>query len=436
MWVSSGFAADRGGVVRRARARAQRINPTLRRSPTRARSPRAAVLQSPLGRAEISSVRSTSARATTASRTSPSTTSRSARSRSRTPRSSAARPRCHARVTRASSSSATRPTPASTARSTAPSPYRAGAPFAVSGLGAGAHTLTVGMRDRFGTPDPTPGRMGLDGRSQPGRAPAAAAAAAGAPTADARRRAGRARQLPVGRQRVAGRRRRRRRGRRVRDRRARAICRRSRASGSSVKVSAATSSSSCRSRRGRFKQAPLSGFVPLKGQAALPIGTVVDTRKGRLSMQSTVDGRRIGAGGRTQTAILSAGIFQIRQRRAALGSTARIPTDLALQSAPGAEASCVQHRHLRADQGPRSQHGARPDGGTREGPVPDRRRGRHQHRDRRDVGDQGPLRRHPHRRRQGHGDGARAGGEDHAAVVTAGRSYLVKAKLFRSRQQS
>src|SRR4029078_11021903 len=58
-----------------------------------------------------------------------------------------------------------------------------------------------------------------------------------------------------------------------------------------------------------FKQtAPLSGFVPLNGQAALPICTGVHTRKGRVSMASTVDGRRIGSGGRTQTAILSAGI--------------------------------------------------------------------------------------------------------------------------------
>ena len=33
----------------------------------------------------------------------------------------------------------------------------------------GTHTLTVGMRDRFGTPDPTPGRVGVDGRPEPDR---------------------------------------------------------------------------------------------------------------------------------------------------------------------------------------------------------------------------------------------------------------------------
>ena len=183
-----------------------------------------------------------------------------------------------------------------------------------------------------------------------------------------------------------------------------------------------------------FKQAPLSGFVPLKGQAALPIGTVVDTRKGRLSLPSTVDGRRIGAGGRTQTAILARASSRSASAGPRSARTARIPTDLALQSAPGAEASCVRTGTLRADQGPRAQHGARADGEHGEGPVPDRRRGGDQHGDRRDVGDQGPLRRHPHRRRQGQGDGAQPP-TDATTTVTAGRSYLVKAKLFRGKQE-
>jgi hypothetical protein len=79
----------------------------------------------------------------------------------------------------------------------------------------------------------------------------------------------------------------------------------------------------------------------LKGQASLPVGTIVDTRKGRISMDSTVDSRRIGSGGRTQTATLSAGIFRIRQRKGTIGSATKLSTDLVLQSPPGAEASCV-----------------------------------------------------------------------------------------------
>jgi len=89
--------------------------------------------------------------------------------------------------------------------------------------------------------------------------------------------------------------------------------------------------------------APLPGFVPLKGTAALPVGAVVDARKGALALTSTVDGRTIGAGGgKSQTARLSAGIFRIRQKRLRRGSTQKIPTDLVLTSAPGAEATCTR----------------------------------------------------------------------------------------------
>jgi hypothetical protein len=88
--------------------------------------------------------------------------------------------------------------------------------------------------------------------------------------------------------------------------------------------------------------APIPGYVPLKGVAALPTGTLVDARKGRVALDSTVDGRRIGDGGGRQRAVLAAGIFRIRQQRAALGSTARVPTDFVLTSAPGAESACVR----------------------------------------------------------------------------------------------
>src|SRR5262249_52740021 len=68
----------------------------------------------------------------------------------------------------------------------------------------------------------------------------------------------------------------------------------------------------------RFAQtAPIPGYVPLKGVAALPTGTIVDARKGRVALDSTVDGRRIGSGGKEQRATLAAGIFRIRQQRAA-----------------------------------------------------------------------------------------------------------------------
>jgi hypothetical protein len=87
-----------------------------------------------------------------------------------------------------------------------------------------------------------------------------------------------------------------------------------------------------------FKQDAGSGFVPLKGVASVPIGSIVDARQGSVAVISTVDGRRLGP---RQSARLSAGIFKIRQQRLAEGSRKRIPTDLLLQSPAGAEASCA-----------------------------------------------------------------------------------------------
>ncbi len=94
--------------------------------------------------------------------------------------------------------------------------------------------------------------------------------------------------------------------------------------------------------RSLAQAAPIAGFVPLKGIAALPTGTVVDARKGRIALDSTVDGRRIGSGGKTQRATLAAGIFRIRQLRAEVGSKTPVSTDFVLTSAPGAEAACVR----------------------------------------------------------------------------------------------
>ncbi len=152
----------------------------------------------------------------------------------------------------------------------------------------------------------------------------------------------------------------------------------------------------------RLAQAPpISGFVPLKGVASLPTGTIVDARKGRLAMTSTVDGRRIGAGGSRQTATLAAGIFRIRQLKQAPGARTKIPTDLVLQSAPGAEAACVRTGASGPIKG-RGRNTVRSlTAGTEKGLFRIGRRGRDQHRDRRHLGHAGPLRRDAYRRRQG-----------------------------------
>ncbi|WP_028061330.1 thrombospondin type 3 repeat-containing protein [Candidatus Solirubrobacter pratensis] len=212
-------------------------------------------------------------------------------------------------------------------------------PFSASGLAEGSHTFTVAARDRYGTYDPSPAAYSwaIDLHPPPSIVPAPdgdrdgvadaldnCPAAANAGQADSDKDGvGDACEVaepgtlaPVTGSRVVV----------------------TALSGDVfVKLPADASSS-----RRLAQTAPISGYVPLKGIAALPTGTLVDARKGRVALDSTVDGRRIGDGGARQRVTLAAGIFRIRQARAALGSTARVPTDLILTSAPGAESGCLR----------------------------------------------------------------------------------------------
>ena len=79
---------------------------------------------------------------------------------------------------------------------------------------------------------------------------------------------------------------------------------------------------------------PNSAPVPLAGVAALPVGAIVDARKGRLDLRTA--GRRKGS---SQSARIAAGIFQIRQKRARLGTAAA--TDLVLRTPPGQARACA-----------------------------------------------------------------------------------------------
>jgi len=183
-----------------------------------------------------------------------------------------------------------------------------------------------------------------------------------------------------------------------------------------------------------FQQAPISGFVPLKGQASLPVGTVVDTRKGRIALASTVDGRQLGAGGSTQSAVVAAGIFRIRQSRVASTSREKLPTDLALESAPGAEASCVSS----TTSGPIKGRGSN----TVRGLTASTRKGLF-----RIVGAAGiSTATDATWATKDRCDGTRTDvgkgtvtvlnrSTDETTTVKAGRSYLVKAKLFRAKRE-
>ena len=79
----------------------------------------------------------------------------------------------------------------------------------------------------------------------------------------------------------------------------------------------------------RVQTAPGQAFVPLQDVAAIPVGAVVDARKGRLELSSSV-------GGSVQRASVAAGMFTIRQRRASAPVLALVtPKGRARACAPG-----------------------------------------------------------------------------------------------------
>ena len=87
----------------------------------------------------------------------------------------------------------------------------------------------------------------------------------------------------------------------------------------------------------------LSGFVPLKGVAALPVGTIVDARRGTLALETAADGRvPTDPRRRLSRSRLTAAIFQIRQARARrrVAPATAIATQLVLVTPPSADAGC------------------------------------------------------------------------------------------------
>jgi Thrombospondin type 3 repeat len=202
-----------------------------------------------------------------------------------------------------------------------------------SGLAPGPHTFSVAARDRYGTPDPTPATYAWTVDTPPLRAALIDTDGDGVPDAsDDCPSIANAAQSDADRDGVGD------------------ACEIAApgtlppVTGTRVVVTVLSGDVFVKlpDTRSLAQAAPIAGFVPLKGIAALPTGTVVDARKGRIALDSTVDGRRIGSGGKTQRATLAAGIFRIRQLRAEVGSRTPVSTDFVLTSAPGAEAACVR----------------------------------------------------------------------------------------------
>ena len=86
-----------------------------------------------------------------------------------------------------------------------------------------------------------------------------------------------------------------------------------------------------------------SGFVSLKGVAAVPMGSTLDTRAGEVAVNAAVNGQRPRSRKQVrQEARFRAGIFAIRQARKARRAkrSKRIPPRAELASPPGAERPC------------------------------------------------------------------------------------------------
>jgi hypothetical protein len=79
------------------------------------------------------------------------------------------------------------------------------------------------------------------------------------------------------------------------------------------------------------------GWIPLKGAAVVPMGSLVDTRNGTVDVQSA---RTTGARARLQEARFAAGIFQILQDRRQRAKRAAPAVELRLQTPPGAAPAC------------------------------------------------------------------------------------------------
>lgn len=85
-----------------------------------------------------------------------------------------------------------------------------------------------------------------------------------------------------------------------------------------------------------------SGFLPLKGVATVPMGSTIDTRAGEIAVTAAINGQRATSKRQLRRrARFKAGIFAIRQARFLKGLRKRkIPPRAELTSAPGTETPC------------------------------------------------------------------------------------------------
>ena len=208
-----------------------------------------------------------------------------------------------------------------------------GSPKSYGGLGDGQHTFTVTGRDRWGTEDPSPAvrtwtvdvdRDGDGVANASDNCPDAANAAQGDSDSDGVGDA--CEVLPSGNTPVvAGR------------------VAKVRLISGDVFVKLPAGSAATAFTGGLRVPFQSSGFLPLKGVAAVPMGSTLDTRRGEVALTAAINGQP--ARSRRQLrreARFRAGIFAIRQARRSRKAkrSKRIPPRAELASPPGAETPC------------------------------------------------------------------------------------------------
>ena len=127
---------------------------------------------------------------------------------------------------------------------------------------------------------------------------------------------------------------------------------------------------------GRARQAgPAKGFVPLTGAANIPVGSQLDTSKGRVALTSAAD----TGGAKTQTSDFYQGIFQVKQSvpKKKPKKPKALITDLVMKgrdravAVRAAEGRAVGGGRRQEEEGP--EVGPREAVGQRQGQVPHER---------------------------------------------------------------
>jgi hypothetical protein len=100
------------------------------------------------------------------------------------------------------------------------------------------------------------------------------------------------------------------------------------------------------------QQAPISGFVPIKGVATVPVGSEIDSRKGELELKTASKYGKKGQKTGLQQGRFAAGIFAIRQAAKRKARATKKPTtDLVLRTPPGLARACAANSGVRPLKG-------------------------------------------------------------------------------------